>query len=232
MIDVRSQLMRSSIVPQTLRRVTKSFTVHWNGPPVSSNELAQLKGDAKFHVQTRGWDGLSYHYAVGRSGTTYWCRDEMARLAHSGVAQGNSESLSCLVITGEGMDLPSIQIHALEEVIHSKGIPSRYVLGHQEWPRLTACPGPLLLRWLAEYRTRYITLGEATTMFTSNVRDEPSVLSHLVRTLPVGTKLKGSWMLGKPYKGDALWFQIEGLTDYLHASVLKGDLPIWTAQHS
>lgn len=226
MNDVRAQLMRSKTVAQVNRKVTKSLTVHWNGPAFVASDLDQLKGDARFHVQTRGWDGLSYHYGVGRDGQQYWCRDKIARLNHAGVAQGNSESLSVLVLTGEGMNIHSIQFKSLEDLIVTLGVPPRWVLGHQEWPRLTACPGPLLLRWLTAYRSRYRAAGTATTLYTTNVRDEASVLSHLIRQLKPGTQVTGTWMLGKPFKGDALWLQTGN--DYIHASVLKGDLPPWT----
>jgi hypothetical protein len=219
MNDIRAQLMRSKTVPQVNRTVTKSLTVHWNGPGFTAPDLVQLQGDARFHVQTRGWDGLSYHYGVGRDAQIYWCRDAIARLNHAGVAQGNSESLSVLVLTGEGMSIPSVQISALESLIVTLKMQPRYVLGHQEWPRLTACPGPLLLRWLTSYRARYITAGSAYTITNANVRDEASVLSHKVKELPMGTRVTGNWVLGKPFKGDCQWFRIG--TDYIHASTLR-----------
>lgn len=37
--------------------------------------LASLKADALYHVNGHGWRGLSYHYAVERDGTLYWCND-------------------------------------------------------------------------------------------------------------------------------------------------------------
>ncbi len=230
MIDVRSQLVRSTSVGQVNRHVTHNVTVHWNGPGFTASDLAQLVGDARFHVNTRGWDGLAYHYAVGRDGQVYQCRDPQARLNHSGVAQGNSESLSVLVLTGEGMPLPSAQVSALETLIVTLGMAPRWILGHQEWPRLTACPGPLLLRWLANYRSRYTAQAIASTITTANIRDEASVLSHKVGELAPGTRVTGTWILGKPFKGDALWLKTG--SDYVHASVLKGQLPPWTLPHS
>lgn len=231
MQDVRLQLIRSKTVRQVLRRKTKNLTVHWNGPSVAKvpKDLTLLKADARFHVETRGWDGLSYHYGVGRDGQQYWCRDQLALLAHSGVAQGNNESYSVLIITGEGDNIPPIQYVSLEDIIRVQNIAPRWVLGHQEWPRLTACPGPLLMRWLAEYRGRYRAAGATTTLITANVRDESSVLSHKTRELAKNTPVVGTWMLGKPFKGDALWFQLQGTTDYLHGSVIDTKAaPIWT----
>lgn len=211
--------MRSSKVRQVNRTVTKALTVHWNGPGFKAQDLDQLKGDARFHVETRGWDGLSYHYGVGRDGQIYHCRDGIARLNHAGIAQGNNESLSVLVLTGEGMIIPPAQYSALEGLIQTLRMQPRYVLGHQEWPRLTACPGPLLLRWLTSYRAKHVTPGSAITITNANVRDEASVLSHKVKELPTGSRVTGAWVLGKPFKGDCQWFKIG--SDYIHASVLR-----------
>lgn len=231
MIDVRKDLLRSKKVPQTNRSVTKFLTVHYNGPSVGTlADIKLLQADARFHVNTRNWDGLSYHYAVGRAGATYQCRDWAARLAHSGVPQGNSESLAVLVIHGEGDPLPSIQIAGLEAIIKQLGINPRWILGHQEWPRLTACPGALLRRWLASYRTRFTQVGETKTLGAgTNVRDEADILSAIVRREPAGVKHKGIWMLGKPYKGDSLWFNVLGTSDYIHGSVVdRSSAPVWT----
>lgn len=226
MIDIRSELMRNKEIPQVYRRVTRNLTVHWNGPAFKGTDFNQLKGDAKFHVQTRGWDGLSYHFGVGRDGTQYWCRDKAARLNHAGVAQGNSDSYAVLVLTGEGMPIPQAQLASLEQLILSLNIHPRYVLGHQEWPRLTACPGPLLLRWLTRYRNRFTAVGTATTIVNANIRDEASVLSHKQGEIPVNTPVHGTWILGKPYKGDSLWLQLAS-GDFVHASTLKGETPTW-----
>lgn len=230
LIDVRDQLLRSTTVPQVSRQKTKFVTVHYNGPSIhGASDLALLKADARFHVNTRGWDGLAYHYAAGQTGAQYQCRDHIARLNHSGVPQGNSESLSVLTITGEGDPLPDVQVAALENIIVQLKINPRWVLGHKEWPRLTACPGAKLTRWLATYRSRYSAAGETQTITSANVRDEPSTLSHLIRTEKVGTAHKGIWMLGFPFKGDSLWFNILGTTDYLHGSVVDTrGAPEWT----
>ena len=98
MIDVRDQLKRSDTQKQALRLVTNVITRHYNGPAIGAMPtLKLLQADARFHVDTRGWDGLSYHYAIGKDGEQFLCRDDMARLNHCGVAQGNNESLAVLV---------------------------------------------------------------------------------------------------------------------------------------
>lgn len=223
MIDLRAQLKRSSQVQQVNRTATRFITIHYNGPSVEGipDDVRLLKADAAFHVNTRGWDGLAYHYAVGRDGTLYQTRDYEVRLNHSGVPLGNSESLAVFVATGEGDVLPVVQVTALEQLIQQLAIHPRYVLGHQEWPRATACPGAKLMRWLNGYRQ--ISSGErieVTSKYLANVRDEPSILSHQLSQLPVGTRVHGIKTLGKPVKGDSLWVRLNGTQDYVHASAL------------
>ncbi len=222
MNDIRALLARSTKVPQVNRRVSNYVMIHYNGPAFIAADVEQIKADARFHVNTRGWDGLAYHYAVGRDGTLYQCRDFIARLNHSGVPQFNSESLAVLVLTGEGMSLPALQVAGLEELLKILGKAPRYVLTHQEAPRLTACPGALLTRWInSVYRPKHSGAPvTAKTIVEANVRDEPNVLSHRVRSLPSGTLVTGTVKLGKPYKGDSLWVNLAGTSDYVHASVV------------
>lgn len=221
MLDIRAELSRSVTVKQINRTSTNFITIHYNGPSVSGykDDVKLLKMDADYHVRTRGWDGLAYHFAVGRDGIIYRTRDYDARLNHSGVPKGNSESLAVFVVCGEGDVPPPIQLNALESLLVELKIRTRYVLGHKEWPRATACPGALLTRWLNSYRSKSSGgLFEGKVKFVSNVRDEPNVTSHLVRKLSPGTPIKGKIVLANPVQGDSMWVQLEGSTDYVHAS--------------
>lgn len=220
--DIRSKLIRSRTVPQTNRRTTKFVTLHWNGPAVADDELAQLHVDAKWHVNHNGWDGLSYHYGVGGSGTIYRCRDYNARLAHSGVTTGNNESLSVLVIIGEGQEGTQEQFRSLNDLLSMLSISPRYVLGHRFWPRATACPGPIVTRWLRRWQGAHhgAIVNTRTLVADVNVRDESSVLSHVVRKVArAGTVVHGQWVLGDWVKGDSLWLKLPD-NNYIHGSVL------------
>lgn len=223
MEDIRSQLLRSTTVPQVNRRVTNFVTIHYNGPSVAAipNDIALLKADARFHVNVRGWDGLAYHYAVGRDGQQYQCRDQIARLNHSGVPQGNSESLAVFVACGEGDVPPQIQLSSLESLLGWIGIPPHHVLSHKLWPRATTCPGAMLSRWLDSYWLRYS--GRQITgkvKWVTNVRDKPDVTSHLLRKLSPGTAISGTTILTNPVKGDSMWIKLDGTDDYIHSSGL------------
>ena len=222
--DVRDRLLRHPRVKQVARPTTRFVTVHWNGPSVKGyrTDLQLLIADANYHVNTKGWDGIAYHYAVGRDGHLYQTRDHEARLNHAGVPQGNQESLSVFVCIGEGDVPPPVQLIGLERLLEYLEIKPRYVLGHREWPRNTSCPGAQLTRWLANYRLRHSAgpVFSVKAQYTSNVRDEPSVLAHQVRKVQAGTLIKGSIVLANPVKGDSLWLKLDGTTDYIHASGL------------
>lgn len=220
MIDVRNQLKRANF-SYGPRRKTGFVTIHYNGPSVASqpNDLKLLQADARFHVDSRGWDGLSYHYAIGRDGTVYQCRDASAKLAHSGVAQGNNESLAVLVITGEGDNPPSVQIAALEAHLKTLGIASRYILGHREWPRDTACPGARLRSWLSGYRLHNSGYAvSAVTRVNANLRSIPSTTGQILKVLKTGVEVKGSVVLASPVSGDSLWIKLD--TGYVHGSTV------------
>jgi hypothetical protein len=228
MHDIRDLLKRSRTVPQTTRPRTRFLTVHWNGPSIGrAGDLALLQADARYHVDTRGWDGLSYHYCAGRE-DTWRMRDHDARLAHCGVALGNSESLSVLVATGDGDRIDAAQYSRLRELIRTLGVAPRYVLGHKFWPRATACPGASLIRWLEALHAEFSDdhNSEVHTTGAANIRDESSVLSLKLGEVPAGTKLWGRWVLGQPVRGDSLWLEGEGWAkdddrrQYVHASVL------------
>lgn len=216
-------MLRSTTVPQVNRSVTKFVTIHYNGPSVApfKDDITLLKADARFHVQNRGWDGLAYHYAVGRDGTQYQCRDKTARLNHSGVPQGNSESLAVFVASGEGDVPPPVQLLSLENLLENIGIPPHRVLSHKLWPRATACPGALLSRWLNWYWQKYSYRPvTGTVKWVTNVRDQPDVTSHLVRKLSPGTRVTGTTILTNPVKGDSMWIKLTGTDDYIHSSGL------------
>lgn len=222
-IDIRDQLVRSTTVHQVSRKVTKFVTLHWNGPSTAevNDDIAVFKADARYHVNTRGWDGIAYHYGVSRTThAVYTLRDFMARLNHSGVPQGNSESLSVLTPIGEGDTFSDLMEENLRNLLDIIGLAPRYVLGHQEWPRATKCPGALIMRFLQRYRSEHSGAPfTGKTKWVANVRDEPSVLSYRVRTLPAGSTVRGTVVLGSPVKGDSQWIKLEGTTDYVHGSL-------------
>lgn len=224
MLDVRAQLVRSTIVPETYRKLTNFTVLHWNGPSVMYNttypgDINILKADARWHVQNNRWDGLAYHYAVGRTGTEYQCRTWTAKLPHSGNSLMNDQAFSVLCITGDGDEISDLQYASVLNRLRATGLNRRFWLGHKEAPRTTACPGALLMRWLTELRKEVHIQTTTKSIYLATVRDEPSSLSAKLGIIDPGMTLTGYWVLGQPVKGDALWLQLSG-DKYVHASAL------------
>lgn len=226
MQDVRALLMRSYTVPQKYRVKTNYAVLHWNGPSVFyksayPGDLNILQSDARWHVINNRWDGLAYHYAIGREGKQYQCREWTAKLPHSGSSLMNDEAFSILAITGDGDSISPSQYSSIYDRLVKTGIKSRYWLGHQESPRSTACPGALLMRWLWGLRKRVNVHSEekVKVIYTANVRDEYSTLSAKIDVKYPGEFVSGIWRLGNPVKGDSLWLELKDDL-YIHASAL------------
>lgn len=225
MEDIRALLLRSNTVEEQTRLKTNFAVLHWQGPTVFykgsyPGDLKTLQADARWHVQNNGWDGLAYHYAVGRTGKEYQCRNWTAKLPHSGNSLMNAEAFSVLCITGDGDPISSLQYDGVLRRLRATGITKRYWLGHQEAPRSTACPGALLMRWLRAQRNQVRQYAaNVKVKYNAVVRDEPSVLSYKLGTKLVGELITGYWRLGQPVKGDSLWFELPG-DKYIHSSAL------------
>ena len=101
---------------------------------------------ARFHVETRGWPGVAYHYLVAVDGTVYKCH--LASTVSYCVAHGNTKSL-CICLIGNRDTLPpSVQqldaaLQLLRDLIAAYHV--GLVYGHREVPtdppQATACPG-------------------------------------------------------------------------------------------
>lgn len=227
-IDVRGQLARSTTVPQVNRTETNFAVIHYNGPSVMrgwNGDLALLKADARYHVYTQGWDGLSYTYAIGREmdngeAKAYQCRDWNAKLAHAGNTLMNNEAFAILMITGDGDTVSDAMFSKLHERLNAIGIERRYTLGHQESPRTTACPGAIVMRNIYARRAEVKQPAVGVKVkYNANIRDESNTLSAIVGYAKPGNTFSGNWILGKPVKGDCLWLQIPN-DRYIHASAL------------
>lgn len=218
MVDIRNQLARNPAVPQVNRSVSNFAVVHWPGPAVTKPDVTQIKEYANYHVYTHSWDGLAYHYVIGRD-NVYQTRDWNARLYHSGNELMNQEAFAVLVLSGQGNMLPEYQIHWLEERLRLIEVGRRYVLGHQESPRDTDCPGPLLMQWISHYRSTVVQDTVTNTTYNANVRESANVGATKLGVISANTKLTGKWVLGKPVKGDCLWLKID--RGYVHATALN-----------
>lgn len=139
----------------------KYLIVHHSAVRQSTNRN-QFDAIKRYHIQTRGWADIGYHWLIEPDGTLKAGRDENWVGAHartSGVSM-NFRSLGICLVGNFEVDNPTReQINTLEDILGR--LRAKYsimdranVLGHQEIPHPTACPGKNLLSYLKSYRSR------------------------------------------------------------------------------
>jgi N-acetyl-anhydromuramyl-L-alanine amidase AmpD len=100
-----------------------------------------LRSMAEFHSFVKGWQGLSYHYAVGWDGTVYLCNDVDRLTWH--VENNNTRNIGIVLVGNlDRNPLPQAQRDAVRNLVYYlreiHGI--HRVLPHRAF-KATACPG-------------------------------------------------------------------------------------------
>lgn len=147
--------------------IKDAVAIHYGGPSPDgwdqgpSHEKRILRSYEAYHIDTKGWRGIAYGYAVGASGTIYRLRGKNNYGAHQGDIDGdgisnNKEIIPILFILGEG-DEPTAEMwlacralyqHLLGQTWTKGDLP---VFGHREiQSKPTACPGDLIMHGIKE----------------------------------------------------------------------------------
>lgn len=150
-IDIRDQLERAAF-SYGKRGPNTMIVIHWNGGPVAaqSDPVEVLKADARFHVQTRGWDGISYHRAYWRDGTCYITRDWDDTLAASGDEMGNADGSHWQLMIGTGQSPTPEMLAAVARDIRAELAAAPLEVKPHRDLSATACPGDELARWVKD----------------------------------------------------------------------------------
>lgn len=132
--------------------------VHWQGEGYGGVGMeaaaAQLRGFQRYHMDTKGWDDIGYHFAIPRGcpvGTVFEGRGFGVYGAHSDNSTANAR-IGILVMFGSSDGRPTAEQLATLEVFlaaHARG----RLTGHKEWSP-TSCPGPALYSWVKANRER------------------------------------------------------------------------------
>lgn len=134
--------------------------LHNSATPASSDRgLTTVKGFASYHMNTRGWKAIGYHFVIDTKGVI-WAGRKMSVLgAHAGSA-GNPGSIGvCLVGNFETADRPTEAqkkaFAALHVALHDRyyGSAPLRVRFHREFMN-TACPGKItqdeVMGWISD----------------------------------------------------------------------------------
>jgi N-acetylmuramoyl-L-alanine amidase len=115
---------------------------------------------AQFHLwhQSRGWDGIGYHYVIRRCGKLDHGRPEYWTGSH--VRGHNTGSIGVCFVGTE--DMTDKQFDTAEVLL--KGLQSRYpeaeLYGHCELDDGKECPGTEVMDWISRIRTSQIGASE------------------------------------------------------------------------
>ncbi|PIP75453.1 hypothetical protein CO134_01165 [Candidatus Kuenenbacteria bacterium CG_4_9_14_3_um_filter_39_14] len=135
----------------------------------------------KYHI-SKGWGDIGYHYFITADGKIWPGRAENIVGAHASSSDMNFKSLG-ICLTGNFMDeVPTeAQLSSLKDLViklqTKYNIQISNVLGHQEIPASTACPGTNLLKWVQDFRKNYNEVKP-----TNNIAQ---VISHLEQAITI-----------------------------------------------
>jgi hypothetical protein len=150
----------------------------------SSDPARQMRGIQSFHMNTRGWCDVGYHFLIGSDGKVYEGRPLNLLGAH--VGNNNSGNIGISFIgcfhtsgcSGLGPSRPSdAMINASGRLLgtlsrlYGVSLSSTTVKGHRDHPgQTTSCPGDNLRPRIAEM----ITIGRSSTLSGGSTPPPPS----------------------------------------------------------
>lgn len=157
-LDVRGLLTTSGEYSRRSGAPT-AIVVHHSATSPALTPLAI----AAYHVYTRDYKGIAYHYCVGPDGTVWQCNDDAAISWHAGCAavhgpncplNANAYSLGvCLVGNFMETGPPPAQLAAARELVAHLRAQYGYltIIGHREaHGARTECPGDTWPEWKGE----------------------------------------------------------------------------------
>ena len=163
-VDVRNQLARhpSKVYSRRNTQGIKYLVIHH-----SATRGGDAFSFARYHVNTRDWAGIGYHYVILEDGTIQWTNDVSVISNH--VTGYNSQGVGiCLVGDFTTEILRQEQKGALKELVKSLQLKLNLgidaVVGHNELTRSTLCPA-LDMDALRQYLNE-----DGITVYVNNVK--------------------------------------------------------------
>lgn len=143
---------------------------HTAGAGDSGDPEGRMRQIQAFHMDSRGWCDIGYHFVVSQSGNNYQGRsDERRPGAHVGNQNAGNIGISFMG-NFENIQPTQPQLDAAAELMawikETYDVPwnRSSVRGHQEWPgQSTACPGKNLLPKVDSLMQQAANGGAATT---------------------------------------------------------------------
>ncbi len=124
----------------------------------TSRDLTTAEAVRRYHVESRGWGDIGYHYFIEADGRLRKGRPDNVRGAHCRADEMNGKSLGICLAGHFDLEPPTIEqmitLAALLKALMSKyEVPAGKVLGHCEVPGTdTSCPGEVMREWVKIFR--------------------------------------------------------------------------------
>lgn len=136
LIDLRGHLPANGDYPaRNLEHVDTQVLHH------SATKGTTIRSIAQFHVDTRGWPAIAYHFAVGWDGKVYQLNDVESRTNHA--AGFNTRSIGvCLIGDYSEQAVPDEVVTSCNRLVSylKDTYGARSVVFHRD-TRKTTCPG-------------------------------------------------------------------------------------------
>ncbi len=167
-------------------------SVHHTASPADDggDPALRMRQIQAFHIDSRGWCDIGYHFVVSQSGQIFEGRlDERRPGAH--VGNQNSGNIGVSMIGNfDEQQVSATQFNALIKIItwihNTYQIPldNNAIKGHQQWPgQNTSCPGSHLLARLDELYER-VESGKLVDMEMADVVVDMNVPTPTDRNVP------------------------------------------------
>ena len=197
-----------------------AITIHHT---VSGSSLADITAIASYHVNTRGWSGIAYHYCITADGQIYQTNRLVTKSAHSG---GNNHYAIGIAILGDFTNKPPTVMQLtscnqlVDYLIGERLKKVNHIWGHRDMPTApdagTQCPGNTYLDWIGPIANKPLPLpstkfngGDVVKVVSSsalNLRATP--FGSVLASYPSGTEL----IVSHPYSVLAtgfVWWAVE-----------------------
>lgn len=140
-----------------INHVPSSIVVHHTSAPTAAQFAGSstIRGIQAFHMDTRGWADIGYHFVIAPSGVVFAGRPPTVVGAHCTPNRGKVGI--CLIGNFEGVDtVPALQraslVRLLAQLCAVYKIKSTAIVGHRDHNN-TDCPGARLYADLEAIRT-------------------------------------------------------------------------------
>ena len=139
------------------------MSIHHTAQPSTDgpDPAARMRQMQAFHIDSRNWCDLGYHFVVSQSGNIYQGRSSARRTgAHVGGHNTNNVGISLIgnfqnQVPGNAQLDATVDIMRWVHQTFSIPLTSDRTRGHQQWPgQSTSCPGTHVLSRLGELRQR------------------------------------------------------------------------------